>query len=100
MHRVPAQPKIYHILHIDRLASVLAAGGLWCDTEMQRRGGGGTTIGMSRIKQRRLTLPVSCHPGDYVGDHVPFYSDSTGCDTSSTGCATAQLVLLKEEHDD
>src|SRR5437867_3296151 len=73
MHRVPAQPKIYHILHIDRLASVLATGGLWCDAEMQRRGGIGTTIGMSRIKQRRLALPVSCHPGDYVGDRVPFY---------------------------
>jgi hypothetical protein len=73
MYRVPAQPKIYHILHVDRLASVLVAGGLWCDAEMQRRGGGGTTIGMGRIKQRRLTLPVSCHPGDYVGDFVPFY---------------------------
>jgi hypothetical protein len=73
MYPVPAQPKIYHILHADRLPSVLAAGGLWCDAEMQRRGGGGTTIGMSAIKQRRLTLPVTCHPGDAVGDYVPFY---------------------------
>ncbi|NTU79533.1 MAG: DUF4433 domain-containing protein [Chloroflexales bacterium] len=73
MYPVPAQPKIYHILHVDRLASVLAAGGLWCDAEMQCRGGGGTTIGMSRIKQRRLALPVNCHPSDHVGDYVPFY---------------------------
>lgn len=73
MYRIPAQPKIYHILHVDRLASVLAADGLWCDAEMQRRGGGGTMIGMSRIKQRRLTLPVSCHPDSFVGDYVPFY---------------------------
>jgi hypothetical protein len=73
MYRVPVQPKIYHILHLDRLASVLAAGGLWCDADMQRRRGGGTTIGMSRIKQRRLTLPVSCHPDSFVGDYVPFY---------------------------
>lgn len=73
MQRVPAQPKIYHILHIDKLASVLAAGGLWCDAEIQQRDVGGTTIGMSEIKERRLRLPVSCHPGDYVGDYVPFY---------------------------
>lgn len=73
MYQVPAQPKIYHILHVDRLASVLAAGGLWSDAEMQRRGGAGTTIGMGSIKQRRLTLPVKCHPNDCVGDYVPFY---------------------------
>ncbi len=73
MYPVPTQPKIYHILHLDRLASVLDAGGLHCDAEMQQRGGGGTMIGMSRIKQRRLTLPVRCHPGDHVGDYVPFY---------------------------
>lgn len=72
MPQPPAQPKIYHILHIDRLASVVAAGGLWCDAEMQRRGGGGTTIGMGQIKARRLSLPVKCHPGDHVGDYVPF----------------------------
>jgi ssDNA thymidine ADP-ribosyltransferase DarT-like protein len=73
MYQVPAQPKIYHILHVDRLASVLAVGGLWCDAQIQRQGGAGTTIGMSRIKQRRLSLPVKCHPGDNVGDYVPFY---------------------------
>lgn len=73
MYPVPAQPKIYHILHVDRLASVIAAGGLFCDGQMQRRGGEGTIIGMGRIKQRRLALPVRCHPGDSVGDYVPFY---------------------------
>jgi len=32
----------------------------------------GTTIGMSSIKARRLSLPVECHKGDHIGDYVPF----------------------------
>jgi hypothetical protein len=70
---VPPQPKIYHILHVDRLASVIADGCLYSDATMMQRPGAGTTIGMSEIKQRRLALPVRCHPGTYVGDYVPFY---------------------------
>lgn len=31
------------------------------------------SIGMSSIKQRRLALPVKCHPPDMVGAYVPFY---------------------------
>lgn len=69
----PAQPKIYHIVHVDRLPSIAADGGLWCDAVMIQRQGAGTTIGMGSIKARRLTLPVNCHPGDKVGDYVPFY---------------------------
>jgi hypothetical protein len=69
----PANPKIYHIVHVDRLASIVRDGSLWCDAEVVRRGLSGTTIGMSSIKQRRLSLPVHCHAGDHVGDYVPFY---------------------------
>ena len=69
---VPAQPKIYHIVHVDNLASIVADGCLWSDAEMVQRQGG-TVIGMSSIKQRRLGLPVSCHNGLSVGDCVPFY---------------------------
>ena len=69
----PAQPKIYHIVHVDRLASIIADGCLWSDAEVVKRGQPGTTIGMSGIKVRRLALPVECHPGDYVGEFVPFY---------------------------
>lgn len=71
---VPPQPKIYHIVHVDRLPSIVADGFLWCDSEIVRRAPPGTTIGMNGIKQRRLTeLCLSSHPSLYVGDCVPFY---------------------------
>jgi len=64
---------IYHIVHVDRLSSIIADGCLWCDAEILQRNPNGTTIGMGSIKQRRLTLPVTCHDGDCVGDYVSFY---------------------------
>ena len=69
----PARPKIYHIVHVDRLASIAADGYLLSDAVISGRQGAGTTIGMSKIKQRRLTLPVSSRPGLNVGECVPFY---------------------------
>lgn len=74
----PAQPKLYHIVHVDRLRSIVADGHLWCDREVVRRAGLepglGTTIGMSSIKQRRLNeLRLNSHPELFVGDCVPFY---------------------------
>lgn len=69
----PANPKVYHIVHVDRLASIVADGVLWCDAEVQRRASPGTTIGISDIKQRRLINPLTSHPGLNVGDCVPFY---------------------------
>ena len=72
-NQIPDQPKIYHIVHVDRLASIIA-GGLWCDAEVVRRAPPGTTIGMNVIKQRRLTeLTLASHLGLYVGECVPFY---------------------------
>jgi hypothetical protein len=71
---VPIQPKIYHIVHVDRLASIVTDGYLWSDAEMVQRQGVGTTIGMNNIKARRLTeLSLSCHPDLRVGNCTPFY---------------------------
>lgn len=71
---VPANPKIYHIVHLDRLASIAADGRLWCDAAMARRQApGGTTIGMGKLKQNRFQRPVKCFLPDTVGDYVPFY---------------------------
>ena len=69
----PVPARIYHITHVDNLASILSHGGLLSDAEMIARGGPQVAVGMSTIKQRRLRLPVRCHAGDYVGDYVPFY---------------------------
>lgn len=72
-NQVPNDPRIYHIVHVDRLASIVA-NGLLCDAEVIRRALPGTTIGMNKIKQRRLKeLTLASHPGLYVGECVPFY---------------------------
>jgi hypothetical protein len=73
MHDPLARPKIYHITHADNLRGIIAENRLVSDAAMISRGGPVTAIGMSSIKQRRLTLPVHCHQGDCVGDYVPFY---------------------------
>ena len=71
---VPMQPKLYHIVHVDRLPSIVADGYLWCDAEIVHRTSPGTTIGLNGIKQRRLKeLTLSSHPDLYVGACVPFY---------------------------
>ncbi len=68
-----ANPKLYHIVHVDRLASIVADGSLQCDAVMMNRSDTGTTIGMSKIKQRRLALELTSQPGVHVGQCVPFY---------------------------
>lgn len=71
---VPERPMVYHILHVDKLASVLEDGCLWCDAVISSREGSGTQIGMSGIKRRRLEeLTLASHPGLFVGQCVPFY---------------------------
>jgi ssDNA thymidine ADP-ribosyltransferase, DarT len=69
----PANPKLYHIVHVDRLASIVADGKLLCDAVMAQRAGTGTTVGMNHIKERRLALPLESQPGLHVGECVPFY---------------------------
>jgi hypothetical protein len=64
---------IYHITHVDRLSTIAIEGNLLADRVMSERGDPTLVIGMQSIKTRRLTLPVRCHPGDCVGDYVPFY---------------------------
>lgn len=71
---VPSNPKIYHIVHVDRLPLIVEKDGLLSDAMAQAQILGGTMIGMSHIKQRRLTeLQLTSHTGLFVGQCVPFY---------------------------
>jgi hypothetical protein len=70
----PTNPKIYHIVHVDKLASIAADGCLWSDAELAQRPVTGTVIGMNNIKARRMNeLTLASHPDLYVGQCVPFY---------------------------
>ncbi len=74
MSPVPAQPKIYHITHVDNLPAIVRDRVLVSDATMLARGGPSVTIGMSEIKRRRIEeIMVTSHPDTKVGDYVPFY---------------------------
>ena len=70
---VPEVIKIYHIIHWDRLTSIINEGYLLCDKIISGQPQSGSVIGMNNIKQRRLNLPLQSHRGLHVGDCVPFY---------------------------
>lgn len=54
MSTAPTQPKLYHITLAENLPKVIAAGGLWSDTERIIQNLDTNLIGMGKIKQRRL----------------------------------------------
>ena len=66
--------KIYHIVHIDKLSSIISNGCLFSDAIMNEREiQKGTTIGISTIKARRLNKKLESYPDLTVGGCVPFY---------------------------
>jgi len=70
----PTNPKIYHIVHVDKLATIAADGFLFSDAVVAQNPPQGTVIGMNNIKARRMNeLTLVSHPGLYVGQCVPFY---------------------------
>lgn len=70
---IPAKPKIYHIVHIDRLASIIADNYLWSDADVFRQNTDSSNIGMAKIKERRLHKTLTSYPDLHVGECVPFY---------------------------
>lgn len=73
MGSVPDNPKIYHIVHVDRLPSIIHYGWLYSDKVVVEHGLAGTNIGMAGIKARRMQNELASHPGLHVGECVPFY---------------------------
>ena len=73
MSRAPANPKIYHVVHIDHLSSILESNYLFSDYQVKEQGLSGTAIGMEEIKDRRLATKLKTHPSIAVGECVPFY---------------------------
>jgi hypothetical protein len=69
---IPRSPCLYHLTHIENLESIVSDGFIFCDSFMLDRGGPEATIGIRRIKARRLGIEVPCHPGTKVGEYVPF----------------------------
>jgi len=71
---IPDPCWIFHIVHVDRLPSIIENDGLCCDADVINRQLPGTCIGLSAIKRRRLhELRLSSYTDLYVGDCVPFY---------------------------
>ena len=74
MTMLPANPKIYHITHVDNLQGIITDGGLFSEAKMLEQGRPIQSIGLPHIKRRRLEeIEVTCHPGTMVGEYVPFY---------------------------
>lgn len=70
---IPNPIRIYHIIHLDRLPTILQSKALWSDAHVRARSLTGTTIGMEKIKERRLNLTIPGQFDIHVGDCVPFY---------------------------
>lgn len=69
---IPDNPKIFHIVHVDHLDSIVHDNRLLSDATMsQRPDNYGTQIGMRHIKDRRMATAVDNN--GTVGEYVPFY---------------------------
>lgn len=70
----PLAIPVYHITHFENLFSIIKAGGLSSDIQMQRSANSPEIIGYDHIKKRRMTeTKVPCCDDRFVGEFVPFY---------------------------
>jgi len=65
--------KIYHIVHVENLPSIVRDNLLWSDSTMQHGTSEHKQISMGHIKQRRLEKALMSYPDLHVGECVPFY---------------------------
>jgi hypothetical protein len=69
---VPPNPQIFHITHVENIASIMGHGRLLSDSQRIKRNLATTNIGYPHIKQRRLNRPVTTDAGGKLGEYVPF----------------------------
>jgi hypothetical protein len=65
-------PDVFHISHINNLASIIQSGGLISDAIRIKQKIGNQNIGYSHIKQRRLQHLVTVSQRGVIGNYVPF----------------------------
>lgn len=64
---------IYHITHIDNLASILKSGGMMANSSLNKQKIKYFDISYENIQIRRANTPVPCSAGGVLHDYVPFY---------------------------
>lgn len=64
---------IYHITHLDNLASMIAAGALRPISALREDQTDYSTIAYESIQDQRSSTVVPCGPGGVLHDYVPFY---------------------------
>ncbi|MEV4770132.1 type II toxin-antitoxin system toxin DNA ADP-ribosyl transferase DarT [Micromonospora humida] len=69
--RPPGQARIMHFTHVDNLPAILGTGKLIADSAVGRHLV--TEVGSVEIKTSRRSRSVTCPPGGFVADYVPFY---------------------------
>ena len=70
---IPRPTLLYHITHVENLASIAAAGGLRAHNVLHAAGTAYTSIAHQTIQDRRALRRVPCGPGGTLHDYVPFY---------------------------
>ncbi|WP_013324670.1 type II toxin-antitoxin system toxin DNA ADP-ribosyl transferase DarT [Gloeothece verrucosa] len=66
-------PSIYHITHLNNLASILRAGGLIANSRLRQQQINYTDIAHEQIQDRRARKRLPCGAGGTLHDYVPFY---------------------------
>lgn len=63
---------VYHLVHLNSLPPILAAGGLYCKSQLPPEA---QRVDLSHydLQERRRKTPVTCHPEGTLHDYVPFY---------------------------
>ena len=71
--RVPTRILLYHITHVNDLASVVELGRLHCYNTRKQHESRYTNIAYQHIQDRRSSKAVPCGPCGTLHDYVPFY---------------------------